>query len=134
MIHPPDPIVTENQDRLAIIDLSIYEINTVLAAVYTLTDKCFVHLQTTNQNQIEIRLRAKKTTDDADFMIRELFNNLLDQQLRKVIAKETSGIRDLLMAHALSRTTFIRPDLEEFNPQEDPNHVSIPDRLKRTAP
>ncbi|WP_043585817.1 His-Xaa-Ser system protein HxsD [Geminisphaera colitermitum] len=130
MTSPDDPITIEGRDRLACIDLTVYGMETVLAAAYALTGKCFLHLQTVDQHRLEIRLRTKRPEDDTDVCIREFFNNLIDQRLRKIVADETAKTRDLLMAHALSRVAFIRPDLEDSSPQEDPAYVSIPDRLK----
>jgi hypothetical protein len=45
-------------------------------------------------------------------MAGEFCNEVLDQELREIIAEETVGIRDLLLAQAFSKTSLIDPELE----------------------
>jgi len=61
-------------------------------------------------------MRPKKAEDDSDQAIRDFLNDLIDQRLRSIVAEETSATRDLIMAHALSRTALIRPDFENTEP------------------
>jgi len=128
-----DPIKTVGRDRLARIDLNVYGLEAVLKSAYRFTGKCFIHLQHAAENGVEIRLRPKLADEDPDAAIREFFNDLLDQRLRSIVAAETAEVRNLVMAHALSQTSFIRPALETAEPTEDPENVSLPDRRSASA-
>ena len=129
-----DPVSASGRDRLTRIDLSVYGIETVLKSVYRFTGSCFVHLQHDGDRVVALRMRPKRPEEDPDLAIRNLLNDLVDQQLRSIVAVETAATRDLIMAHALSQTTLIRPDLETADPKKDPQNVSIPDRTPATAP
>lgn len=126
-----DYVEHEAGQQLARIDLSIYGLDALLKSAYRFTDRCFIHLQRTSPNVVEVRMRPKSTTDEPDTILREFFNDLLDQKLREVVAAETAGIRDLIMAHALSKTNLVRPDLETAEPAADPHHVANPDKPPR---
>jgi hypothetical protein len=55
----------------------------------------------------------------SDEQLRARFHReLLDQDLRGVIASETEALRNLVVAHALSRIPLIHPELESGIPQE----------------
>jgi len=116
-----------------VIDLSVYSLTAVLKASYKFTGRCFIHLQSV-AGGIELRIRPKRVDDDSDDALGEFLNELLDQSLREIVAADTAGIRDLVMAHALSRTSFIRPDLETAEPDQDPRNVSVPDKFRDAAP
>lgn len=123
----------EAPERTATVDLSIYGIDAAMRAAHKFTGRCFVALQTAGDNILEVRLRPKRLDDDADALIGDFLNELLDQKLRAVISAETAHARDLVMAHALSLTGFIRPDLETAEPGLDPQNIATPDR-DRTLP
>lgn len=122
------PISGEGRERLAQIDLSIYTVDAVLKSAYRFTGRCYIVLQRLGPETMSVRLRTKQETDDADAAIGDFFNDLVDQRLRSVIAAETTATRNLVLGHALSRTQFIRPDLETADPQADPGKVAVPDR------
>jgi len=127
-----DPVQVDGRDRVATIDLSVYGMDAVLKAAYRFSGRCFLHLQTSEPNHILVRMRPKNNESDPDTVIREFFNEMLDQRLRSIISTETACERDLIMAHALSRTNFIQSDLETAEPAEDPRQIATPD--KRHAP
>ncbi len=129
-----DPITTAGRDRLARIDLAVYGLEAVLKSAYRFTGRCYLHLQQAGPASVEVRMRPKRREDDPDLAVREFLNDLLDQRLRSLIAAETAGERNLILAHALSRTNLVRPDLETAEPTTDPQHVSTPDRKRVAAP
>ncbi|HRE83583.1 MAG TPA: His-Xaa-Ser system protein HxsD [Opitutaceae bacterium] len=120
-----DPVVEEGRDRLAVIDLEVYGLPGVLKAAYALTGRCYVHLQRREEKWIEIRLRGKRAGTDPDQEVREFFNQLLDERLREMLAKETAGIRDQLMAHALGRTSLVRPEGSRAQGEETSLNVAV---------
>lgn len=122
----------DERTRSTVVDLSVYSEEAVLKSAHRFTGKCFLKVSELGAMKREISLRPKHEQDDPDSILAEFLNDLLDQRLRAVVAAETSGVRDLIMAHALSRTTFVRPDLESVDPLTDPAHVAEPVRSSRS--
>jgi His-Xaa-Ser system protein HxsD len=129
-----DPVSAAGHDRLATIDLSVYGMDAVLKSAYRFTGRCFVHLQRSGENTVELRMRPKRIEEDPDSAVRDFLNDLLEQRLRSMVAAETTSMRDLIMAHALSRTALIRPDLETAEPTRDLQNDSTSDRVRAPAP
>ena len=109
-------IESEGTVRLIVIDTSVYGEKTALKSAYRFSDKAFIHIQQRAEKQIEVRLRAKNSGDDIDLLAGEFTNDLLEQRLREIVAKETEPIRDLIITHALSKTTIINGPLETMDP------------------
>jgi His-Xaa-Ser system protein HxsD len=47
----------------------------------------------------------------AKFIVEDFKKEVLDQDLRIIIASETEGVRNLILAHAFSRTSLIQSDV-----------------------
>ena len=58
-------------------------------------------------------------------------NDLLDQTLREKVAKETEAFRNLIVAHALSKTCLINSELETQDPFTDAQGISKPDHANQ---
>ena len=115
------------------VDLAIYGMDAVLKSSYRFTGRSFVELKTLNERTVEVHIRPKSSEGDAEAIMGEFLNDLIDQRLRSIVASETAGVRDRIMAHALSQTDFVRPDLETADPRLDPLCISRPDKARTTA-
>ena len=107
-------IVTEELSdgtRVVIFDLAVYRANAVKKAAYKYGGLFYV-LIAQRDDLIEVRLKPKETCTSPAVLVGEFCNAVLDQELRETIADETTGIRDLLLAQAFSKTTLIDPELE----------------------
>jgi len=117
--------------QMVTVDTRIYPVITVLKTAYWFTGRCFVHLQFQNEQTIAVRLKMKP-----NFPIQELAgeftNHLLDQALRESLGKETKAFRNLIIAHALSNTCLIQPELESAEPFHDPLKIIQPDATAKT--
>jgi His-Xaa-Ser system protein HxsD len=100
---------------LAEVDLQIYGREALMKVVYKFTDRCFIHLQHRDERIVEVRFQPKTSEISLKMVAGEFFNDLLDQQLREVVGRESEQIRNLILAHALSKTDFALSDPE--NPQ-----------------
>ena len=121
-----DYVVREGPVRLVAIDTAVYDLKTVLKTAYWFTDRAYLHLQFGEERKIEVRLRAKRSDVDLESLVGDFMNDLLEQRLRELVAAETEGIRDLIFAHALSKTPLLHRDLETADPSSDPCHVASP--------
>lgn len=101
------------------IDLKVYTQEALLKSAYRFTARCFVEIREIRSDLAEVIL-IPKSIDHSSSLAGDFLNDLLDQRLRSIIAHETAHIRDRIMAHALSQTNFLRPDLETGDYRQDP--------------
>lgn len=52
----------------------------------------------------------EKTEGGMEHLGKQLRNEALDQQLREQVRAQTEGVRNLILAHAFSKTGLIAPD------------------------
>jgi His-Xaa-Ser system protein HxsD len=97
------------------IDLAVYSLDALLKTAYWYTNRCFLHLQLAAPGQVEVRFKAKPDKD-LNNVPEAFMNDLLDQSLREKIAHQTEPFRNLIVAHALSKTCLINSDLESTDP------------------
>lgn len=122
--------VTIKEDELVFeVDSDIYPISAVQKTLYWFTDRCFVFLERRTHDRLAIRIRAKKDGVDLETTKDEFCNALLDQSLRERVSTETEPLRNLILAHALSKTNLIDPQFDEAEPAVDPAGISSPDLL-----
>ncbi len=112
---------------LAEVDLGVYGLPALLRVAYKFTDRCFLHLQRRTDDVVEVRFRAKGANMSLENIAGEFCNELLDQALREIVASESESMRNLIVAHALSKTPFVQPDFECADPGTDPAAIGIPD-------
>lgn len=115
----PHFLHTDGSGLLAEVDLGVYGLSALLKVAYRFTDRCYLHLQQRTPTQIEVRFRAKATEISLDEIAGEFLNELLDQSLREIVLRESEAERNLILAHALSRTTLLHPELESTDPFSD---------------
>jgi His-Xaa-Ser system protein HxsD len=128
MDNPHDPVVVDGPDRLLRVDLGVYTLDALLRSAYRATGKAYLHLQREGDSMVVVRMRPKNKSTNPDDLIREFLNDVLDQRLRRLISDETSTTRELIMAHALSKTNLVLPGLVDLDPKMDPLNVSRPDQ------
>lgn len=102
--------------RLIRVDTAVYGLVAVLKSAYRLTDRAYLHIQRSGANQLEMRLRPQRPDVDPDTLAGEFLNDLVDQRLRELVGRETQQARDLILAHALSKTPLINAALESTDP------------------
>jgi His-Xaa-Ser system protein HxsD len=105
--------------RVVKVDTSVYGLTAVLKSGYQFTGRAYLHIQRTGEGELEIRLRPKQAGINPDDLAGEFLNDLIDQRLREIVAKETQAARDLILAHALSKTSLLHLELETTNPFPD---------------
>lgn len=84
-------------------DALVFSLDTVKRTLYRFSDKCSFDIQM-KDNVITVTFQAK-TQDD---WIARIKNEVLDQDLRDTLSKETANIRTLILANAFSNTGLIK--------------------------
>jgi His-Xaa-Ser system protein HxsD len=97
--------------RIVSFDPTVYRPNAIKKAAYKFGGLFYI-LITQLDRATEVQLKPKESCTSPDALVGEFCNEVLDQELREMVADETTGIRDLLLAQAFSKTTLIDPDLE----------------------
>jgi His-Xaa-Ser system protein HxsD len=116
------------------IDLAIYRLNAVKKSAYRFGDRCHISISDIAPNRVQVQLKAKRILDNIDFLVGEFRNELLDQELREVVAAETRPIRDLLLAQAFSATSLLNPAADQAELHEDPLQIRDPDQPPEQQP
>jgi His-Xaa-Ser system protein HxsD len=120
-------VFQEQQFCCVKISSSVYRLEAILKATYKFTDKCYIHVEPATQDKFLVRFKTKNQCYSSQELAHEFCNELLDQELRIIIAQETEAVRNLIMAHAFSKTALIEPELEIADYIEDPLKIGRQD-------
>ena len=102
------------------VDPLVYRLSAVKKAAYRLGDRCFVRIEQLPGGGIRVGLTAKSEKVPLHALEGEFRNELLDQDLREIIAEETGRVRNLLLAHAFSGVSPTDPAADSADYREDP--------------
>jgi len=89
-------------------DDRVFSLDSVKKAAYRFIDKFSIDIKLT-ENQIYCVLTFSQniSPEGAAFLLEDFKREVLDQDLRATIASETEGVRNLVLAHAFSRTSLV---------------------------
>jgi His-Xaa-Ser system protein HxsD len=120
--------------RLVVVEIAIYSLKAILKSSYNFTGRAFIQLRYPDETKVEVEIRAKDPAGDVDRIVGDFLNDLIDQRLREIVGKETEPTRDLILAHALSQTNLLHPELETADASDDPLRIAQPDARARPMP
>jgi His-Xaa-Ser system protein HxsD len=90
-------------------DLAAHTVDAVQRAAYRLSDRISCEV-TLGEHSIDVRATVLDEGADADALMAEFRNEVLDQVLRERIRAETGDVRNLILALAFSRTGLASAD------------------------
>ncbi len=85
-----------------VFDVRVFSLDTIKRALYRFADKCSFDVQQ-KDSDIIVTIHSKVDIDLSD----RIRNEVLDQDLRDSLSKETANIRTLILANAFSNTGLI---------------------------
>ena len=88
------------------VDRRIYEDEATFRACYLFTDRCYLFLDRPDVDHLTVRFRKKNIATDLTTVIGSFANELLNQQLRLVLARETHSIREQIVKRAFADAVF----------------------------
>ncbi|CAN7740273.1 His-Xaa-Ser system protein HxsD [Variovorax sp. LjRoot178] len=90
-------------------DLNLYSMLAVEKACYRFSDRFACIMNTKDSDLIvELSPKRKDMSDEArEIALNDFKTEVLDQNLREKIKTETAPVRNLILAHAFSRTGLI---------------------------
>ena len=88
-------------------DAGIYRASAVKKAAYRFSDRLHCHIKPDDRRDgLRVTIRPRMG-GDVEFLAGEFCNEVLDQELRELVAEETRPIRDILMAQAFSAVSLV---------------------------
>lgn len=83
-------------------DTNVFSLDTVKRALYRFTDKLSFDIEM-ESNLITVTYQSKANED----WVTKIKNEVLDQDLRDTLTKETTNVRTLILANAFSNSGLI---------------------------
>jgi His-Xaa-Ser system protein HxsD len=103
------------------VDLSVYSLRAVSRACYKLTGRCYVFLsRPLDPALLTVTLLAKTPEPIELTLAGELYNELLDQQIRESLEIEMGPVREMIVAQAFAEGNLLDSLRDDGNYQEDP--------------
>lgn len=108
------PQINQEGSITVSLDLRIYSLNAIKKAAYKFTDKYSVLIELIdNDSKVQVLIKStSKKLDELEHVAQLFCNEVIDQDLREVVAKETEGVKNLIIAQAFSKTSLINQELE----------------------
>jgi len=99
-------------DWVEILNTSTYSLNSIKKVSYQLSSVFSVKLEKIDKENLKVFFKFREPMDEKKIIlvISDFYQALLDQDLREIVFKETEGVRNLILAHAFSKTSLIEPD------------------------
>lgn len=88
------------------VGLGVYGLEPVFQAAYKFSDRCFIFIQEDGPGHLRIEFRRRSPASDIPELIGLFSNELVDQALRLMIARDTRAIREQLYAQAFGEARF----------------------------
>lgn len=98
----------EQKETSIELDTAVYRLNAIKKAAYRFGDRCQIEIATAGEGRVRVTLRSHPLRPAAlELLAGELRNEVLDQELREVVAQETEAVRNLILAQAFSKTSIL---------------------------
>jgi His-Xaa-Ser system protein HxsD len=98
------------------VDLRVYSIEALKNTGYALGRNLVTKIEMADATQARVTLIPLNGELEVKTLVGRFWLELLDQDLRESVGRETAPIRNLIMAHALSRVSLLNPELETGEP------------------
>ncbi len=113
--------------RTIIVQTGLFPTEVILRAAHRFSGGFHVTIQSVGEGEVEVVLKTK-TKKPCEGIEDSFRNELLDESLRAVVARESRLERDLILAHALSRHPVLHAEYEAAAAFSDPQGLLTPDQ------
>ena len=122
--------MTESKVSVFQFDLNTYRLSAIKKAAYRFSGMYRIDITTLPQNQVVVTMTTLRdlSAQEGDTLVFE--NEVLDQELREIVAEETKTVRDILLAQAFSGISLIDPSGETADYSSDPLNINVSRRSK----
>lgn len=92
-------------------DKSVASLDSLKKAAYRFIDQFSVEFLPSESNVLcVLRFNPNKSEESANLTVEDFRKEVLDQDLRASIKAETEAVRNLILAHAFSKTDLIKDE------------------------
>jgi His-Xaa-Ser system protein HxsD len=93
----------------SVVDTSVYSLVALKKVGYRFASRCSLTLGENDDGRVRARwtFSPGTSTSQVQQVLQDFFQDLLDQDLRETIARETQQARSVILAHAFSRTSLL---------------------------
>jgi His-Xaa-Ser system protein HxsD len=90
------------------VDTSIYSLEAIKKTAYKFADRASVVINGNSDSSVSVVFKfvGQAVKNDPEQVVADFCNELLDQDLREIVKKETGALRNAIIAHAFSRTSL----------------------------
>ena len=128
-MNPEDPVLNGARARTELtFDTSVYRLPAIKKAAYKFGVSCIVRIEVTGERAVSVELEQCEEEIDLQELARQFHSEVTDQELREVVAEETTAVRNLLLAQAFSATSLVDAQAEHADYERDPLGIAQPDR------
>ena len=115
-----EPVLRTEDEVCLIVDETVYSREAVLRACYWFTDRCYLFVSRSGPQRLRVSIRAKRGGPSLESVAGDFGNTLLDHQVRQEIERETSRLRELIVAKAFAEGNLLddRPVGDDRDPVE----------------
>lgn len=105
------PTVADSQEVVTL-DLKIFSINTIKKTCYKFSSQFSTRLESVCDQKINIYFSFASINNEEvkQGLIHQFQKELIDQDLREIVFKETEAVRNLILAHAFSKTPLVESE------------------------
>jgi His-Xaa-Ser system protein HxsD len=94
-----------------IFDATVYSTDAIKKAAYRSINRFAVNIaKEGNEIKCSLNFKDSATEQQIKSYVDEFKKEVLDQDLRELIKKETEGVRNLILAHTFSKTGLIKDE------------------------
>lgn len=105
-------------------DLTVFRLAAIQKAAYRFTGEFNVQMERLSEPRMRVALSPRVKLPSLD--PQSFSNEVLDQELREVVAEETRSVRELLLAQAFSGLSLVDPLGEGADFHADPLGIATP--------
>ena len=91
-----------NEGMTVTVDLTLYCRDAILNTAYLFTDRYYVDVKTIDEKTASVRMVPKDSAVRQENILQEFMNELVDQQLRTRLRRETAEIHRMIIAEAFA--------------------------------
>ncbi len=105
-------------------DLRIYSLASIKKAVYRFTSDYVANISKSSEWEAVVTLEPKHPGKAVRIDAKSLPNEVVDQDLRELVAAETLQVRNILLAQAFSGLAITDSTGESVDFRDDPMHIA----------
>src|SRR5439155_21588648 len=102
----------------------VYGVSAIFRTCYRFTDNYYLYLRPDGADDLRVFIKPKRLQSDLAEAAGLFANDLIDQRLRLEVARETTAIRELIVAQAFAEGNLLPDSKQGADPASDPLKIT----------